>query len=386
MEPNPRHFGQQEKFPWFGSILPWSAAIRERPHKSPRSSHLGIMVDLPRDTLVKVTSRTGGWLHVEVTYGGKQYKGYVSRELIGPVSASLSGYMYALQSEDWREAARKLDCLRDEEILACLHVLSPAQLAYMTQGALLAMPLHRRVTGPIARLDRAAYNLGSTLVTAQKQLDTVQEQFRVDIIPREGWGALSPDKSKGWHEYPKSAPLPLDRIVVHHTADPLSQTVKQLESKERKAGYADMPYHFVITSDGKIHEGRPIHVVGAHAGEITGNKDITKDPDYGAIGIVVTGDFESRMENAWSPDKPTRRQLESLQRLINHLLSTYGIKPANILKHSQVKRSGKPKVCPGQHLSPHVDASRGVAQKALEELAGAERALATLKRQAAQLK
>jgi hypothetical protein len=386
MAPNPKYFSQQKTFPWFGSILPWSAALRERPSKSPQSSHLGIMVDLPRDTLVKVTGRTGGWLHVEVTYGSAQYKGYISQELVGRASASLSGYVHALQQEDWREAAKQLDCLRDEELLACLSVLTPSQLAYTTQGALLAMPLHRRVTGPIARMSRAAYDLGSRLAAAQKQLEAVEEQFGVDVIPREDWGALPPDKSKGWDEYPKNAPLPLDRIVVHHTADPLSQTVKQLESKERNAGYADMPYHFVITSDGKLYEGRSINIVGAHAGELKGNKDITKDPDYGAIGIVVTGDFESRLENAWSPDKPTKQQLGSLQRLINHLLHTYGIKTTNIIKHSQVKRSGRPKVCPGQYLSPHVDASRGVAQKALEELAAAGRALAALKKQAAQLK
>src|SRR5690606_9795954 len=133
------------------------------------------------------------------------------------------------------------------------------------------------VTGVITRLNQAAFTAGLQLWSAQKDFELEQAKFHVDVISREAWGALAPDKSKGWDEYPKNAPLPLTRIIVHHTADPLEQTVKELESKELKAGYADMPYHFVITKDGKIYEGRPMDVVGAHAGEFKNNKDIKKD-------------------------------------------------------------------------------------------------------------
>jgi hypothetical protein len=268
-----------------------------------------------------------------------------------------------------------------------LVVLSPSELAFMMQGALLSMPgSHMRVSALITRVKPFAGAIGFRLAAAQKNLDAARARFQVDIVPRADWGARPPDKSKGWDEYPKNAPLPLNRIVVHHTADPLKQTARELQDKEMKGPYADMPYHFVITANGTIHEGRPIDVVGAHAGELAGNTDITKDPDYGSIGIVVTGDFESRVENLWRPDKPTEQQLESLQRLINHLVLKYGINPANVLKHSEVKRSGKPKVCPGQHLSPHVDASKPEAQRALNALVDAEALLDAISKEASRLK
>lgn len=349
---------------------------------------------------MKVIGREGGWLRVEVSLGGGVRNGYVSRELIAPApvatarspskgaaSRQATPYELALAAKDWCAAAKLLNDLPEADRLGRLMVLSPSELAYMMQGALLSMPgSHMRVSALITRVNPFAGAIGVRLAAAQKNLDEVRARLQVEVIPRSDWGARPPDKSKGWDEYPKNAPLPLTRIVVHHTADPLKQTARELQDKEMKAGYADMPYHFVITADGQIHEGRAIDVVGAHAGEFKDNKDITKDPDYGSIGIVVTGDFESRVENLWRPDKPTAQQLESLQRLINHLVWKYGISPANVLKHSEVKRDGKPKVCPGENLSPHVDASRLEAQRALKALADAEALLTAIGKEALLLK
>ncbi|HXI26253.1 MAG TPA: DUF4157 domain-containing protein [Pyrinomonadaceae bacterium] len=203
-----------------------------------------------------------------------------------------------------------------------------------------------------AQLDR------KSLDEAEQSLREVEAKrsAKVKIGTRASWGAAAPDKSKGWDEYDAGKPLPLYRIIVHHTADPLKQTVKELQDKEMKAGYADMPYHFVITSDGAISEGRAIEVVGAHAGDIPGNKDIKKDPDWGSIGIVLTGDFESRKENLWSPDKPTSAQLSSLKTLTERLMQKYSIPATSIFKHSEVRPS--PTACPGKNLAPEVERIR----------------------------
>ena len=117
--------------------------------------------------------------------------------------------------------------------------------------------------------------------------------------------------------------------------------------------------------------------MGAHAGQFEGNKDKKKDPDYGSIGIVVCGDFESRVQNAWRPDKPTPSQLQALQRLLNHLAQEYQIDPSKILRHSEVKRDGKPKVCPGANLSVHLDAMKKKVGDFLTEWESAERELKT---------
>ncbi len=100
---------------------------------------------------------------------------------------------------------------------------------------------------------------------------------------------------------------------------------------------------------------------------------------------MVTGDFESRKENFWSPDKPTAQQLKSLKQLIQYLVWNYRIAPSQVLKHSEVKRDGKPKVCPGEHLSPHVDASKLAVQQALAEYRAAEEALQAVEKEAAKL-
>lgn len=379
--------------PWVGRVLPWSAALRDRPYRTARS-YQGILADLPRGTLVTVTGREGGWLRIEVTPGNGLLRGYVSQELIGYVAPGLSAppqrvtrYRTAVALQDWLQAARLLNELRDADVLTLLRELSAPQLAQLKQGALRAPRVLQRVTQPIDRLNPSAGTLGGRLAQAHRRLDTLRARFQITVIPRASWGARAPDKSKGWDEYPQNAPLPLQRIVVHHTAEPQRQTARQLQDKEMDtAGYSDMPYHFVITGDGRIHEGREIGVVGAHAGLIPGNTDIRRDPDYGSIGIVVTGDFESRIQNAWRPDTPTAGQLESLQLLVNHLVQNYRLDPARILKHRDVDRGGNATVCPGGRLAPHVDAIRARTQATLEELAAAEAQLAAADREAARLR
>jgi hypothetical protein len=78
----------QETFPWTGRIVPWSAALRKQPRKTPREPSLA---DLPRDTRLKVVGREGGWLRVEVSLGGGMCNGYVSQELIATAPAATAG-------------------------------------------------------------------------------------------------------------------------------------------------------------------------------------------------------------------------------------------------------------------------------------------------------
>ncbi|WP_157774737.1 peptidoglycan recognition protein family protein [Melittangium boletus] len=377
-----------------GKVLNWSAALRDKPYKNPRGTYQGILADLPRDTRVTVVGKEQGWLRIDVTRDGRLLKGYVSQELIGYVSPKLAvaprklaQYQAALAANDWLDAATLLNGFKDTDVLVLLKKLSAPQLAQMKQGAIRGLLIPLRVAQPIELLNPFASIVGSKLARAHQQLEALRVQFQATVISREQWGARPPDKSKGWDEYPKNASLPLYRIVVHHTAEPQHQTARQLQDKEMDdAGYSDMPYHFVITGNGKIHEGREMDVVGAHAGLIKGNKDIKKDPDYGSIGIVLTGDFESRIQNGWSPDTPTNAQLTSLQLLVNHLVQQYQLDPANILKHRDVERGGKVTVCPGGKLASHVDLIRTRTQKTVKELAEAEAQLAAAEQEAAKLK
>lgn len=384
-------------FPWTGKILPWSAALRARPERSAGSPTQGVLADVPRHTQVKVLGWENGWLRVEVQVGHRRLQGYISQELVRrisapsvaegqgrartgrfePVPAPLREAEEALETGRWQEAVRLLERVEDAQLQAWLEVQSAVAQAYLVQGAALARPPSGRRVLELVRKQRPfACIFGLELARTQTQLESLEAALRVEVIPRESWGALPPDKRKGWHEYPSNAPLPLNRIVVHHTADPIGQTLQELEAKVRGDGYADLPYHFIITMDGRIHEGRSIKAVGAHAGEFHANTDIKKDPDYGALGIALTGDFEPREMNAWLlADKPTRKQIESLQRLLNHLAWKYEIPPRNILKHSEVKRDGKPKKCPGVNLAHHVESCVRRTQETLRDLESASRAL-----------
>jgi N-acetyl-anhydromuramyl-L-alanine amidase AmpD len=113
--------------------------------------------------------------------------------------------------------------------------------------------------------------------------------------------------------------------------------------------------------------------VGAHAGEIKGNKDITKDPDYGSIGIVLTGDFESRMANGWTPDKPSPQQLASLQTLLNRLTREYEIDPKSIVRHRDIEPGHT--VCPGQGMDGVAEGDQDQTRKAHQALQQAQREL-----------
>lgn len=391
-EPTP---GERTSYPWMGKVLAWSAVLRAQPIRHPSATYHGRLIDIPRDTPVTVLGQEQGWLKLEVTVKDKPYKGYVSAELIEYVAPKLNAstdkvalYRAFVQSGFWNGAVGLLTTFSEKDRQTLLQELGSAELAAAMRAALLLPSLYApsqlfepsarsRVTDLITQLNPTAAATGQRWANATQKLREVEGQAWVSVVSREAWGAREHKQDDKWVEYPSDAPLPLTNIVIHHTADPLNQTVKELQDKEMNDGYSDMPYHFVITSDGRIHEGRVIGAVGAHAGEIAGNTDIKKDPDYGSVGIVLTGDFESRKENLWSPDKPTAAQRESLQRLLNHLVAEYAIPPQQILRHSQVKRSGKPKVCPGANLSLYIDAMKAKATGYLAQRAAAQQELQT---------
>lgn len=96
----------------------------------------------------------------------------------------------------------------------------------------------------------------------------------------------------------------LKKIIVHCSASDLAlhddpQVIKDWHVKEN--GWNDIGYHYVITKDGNVHQGRPLKEVGAHCmGE-----------NLWSVGICLTGEHE------FSPD-----QFFSLAWLINHLLES----------------------------------------------------------------
>lgn len=283
----------RSSYPWIGRTLPSSAVLREKPVKNPRATYTGRIIDIPQDTIVMVLGGEHGWLELEATVDGKLYKGYVSQELIQYVSPKLNAstnsvaqYRAFVALGAWSLAVGLLTTFSETDRQFLLKELDSVQLARVMSEALLPMPIldvifrpgilnqtsaRQRVIRTITELNPTAAAAGRRWAAAHVNRMEIRAKAAVSVISRAAWGALARKEDKDWYEYPADAPLPLSNIVVHHTTDSLKQTVKELQVKEMDDGYSDMPYHFVITWDGAIHEGRSIGALGAHAGEFKGN-------------------------------------------------------------------------------------------------------------------
>ncbi|PIQ08098.1 MAG: hypothetical protein COW71_13485 [Ignavibacteriales bacterium CG18_big_fil_WC_8_21_14_2_50_31_20] len=168
-------------------------------------------------------------------------------------------------------------------------------------------------------------------------------------------------------EYNVTSTCPLHYIILHHSALKEQPGIKIIEYYHtQKFGYDDIGYHFIIEKDGSIYEGRSIKYMGAHAGQTKEANQLADsiregksnllikealklDPDYGAIGICLDGNF-----NLYEPNS---EQLNSLKLLLRQLKKEYSIENGNILMHAEVKSKiiekrgltfiGKETVCPG---------------------------------------
>ncbi|MDD5627951.1 MAG: peptidoglycan recognition family protein [Elusimicrobia bacterium] len=151
------------------------------------------------------------------------------------------------------------------------------------------------------------------------------------ILPRSAWGAQPARKPY--------EPMPADRITVHHTEsgrildrEEAADELLSIQSfHQRGRGWVDIGYHFIIDGAGRIWEGRPLAVIGAHV----------RDRNEGNLGISLMGDFHKPQRQ-----KPTAAQLESLTALARWLASAYGIPAERILGHRDQDQT----TCPGDNL------------------------------------
>jgi N-acetyl-anhydromuramyl-L-alanine amidase AmpD len=151
----------------------------------------------------------------------------------------------------------------------------------------------------------------------------------ININPRSTWNAAEPRPFK------QHVP---ERITIHHEgtkfekSDDAAKHIKNVQTwgmgKDRN--WIDIPYHFLIASNGNIYEGRNIFTVGETATEY--------DPT-GHLLITCLGNFEEQ--------DVSEEQLESLIRLIAYCCNQYQISPETIASH---KDYSDQTVCPGKNL------------------------------------
>jgi N-acetylmuramoyl-L-alanine amidase len=145
----------------------------------------------------------------------------------------------------------------------------------------------------------------------------------VDIISRSKWKARDPilnDSSRSYERYTGKLEDILYGIVVHHSGNSNLHTMKEVQDLHiDKKGAADIRYHYGIDLQGRIFEGRPIDVKGAHV----------DGANTGKIGIVLLADLDEQWINFdefwidFNDDDLTPQMESALLKLIGHLNSQY---------------------------------------------------------------
>ncbi len=92
----------------------------------------------------------------------------------------------------------------------------------------------------------------------------------------------------------------IERVVIHHSASGRSTTFAQIRRWHVERGFSDIGYHFVVLANGRIRQGRPLPVTGAHA----------RGKNSTSIGICAVGD-NTRADRRW-----TSAQEEALAELV----------------------------------------------------------------------
>lgn len=84
----------------------------------------------------------------------------------------------------------------------------------------------------------------------------------------------------------------IDYVVVHHSASKRSTTFEEVREWHLAKGWKDIGYHFFIDGKAKLHYGRPIDQIGAHA----------KGHNSNSIGICIAGD-NTKDRSSWTADQ-----------------------------------------------------------------------------------
>ncbi len=153
------------------------------------------------------------------------------------------------------------------------------------------------------------------------------------IIPGEAWGSV-PMPNTGRAQT-------ITHITLHHQGetwnparDPAEYLPKLQSWSRTTRRWADIPYHYVISPDGRIYAARPE--------SIAGETNTEYDP-RGHLLIMVLGNFEEV--------EPTPQALAAVAELMAWSAQRLKLGVDSIATH---KDHSKQTVCPGKHLYRHV--------------------------------
>ncbi len=166
------------------------------------------------------------------------------------------------------------------------------------------------------------------------------------VIARTQWTSAKPDLR---YKKPMNG---VQRITIHHSA--LNSTnllskdsvARQLEGIRRThtartdgangSHWIDIGYHYIIDPAGRIWEGRPVAIEGAHV----------SDTNPHNLGIMLMGNF--------SQHRPTAAALGSLDNFVASQMRRYRVPIRSVYTHQELK----PTECPGTYLQQYMRTTR----------------------------
>jgi N-acetyl-anhydromuramyl-L-alanine amidase AmpD len=161
------------------------------------------------------------------------------------------------------------------------------------------------------------------------------------VVPRAAWNAKPVLPHAKRHE--------IRYVTIHHTGtaqnhqvsletklqnlQSWSQRADKLWDGRDKPAWPDIPYHYYISTDGRIGEAREAVYVG--------DTNTEYDPT-GHLLIVVEGSFDT--------EEPTEAQILSLRRMTLWAAEHYRVPGERVMGHSDYARTS----CPGLNLHMEV--------------------------------
>lgn len=166
------------------------------------------------------------------------------------------------------------------------------------------------------------------------------EMGRLRLIPRTAWTRERPDVG---NTNPMNG---IQAITVHHDGMPPEIIRTQAEAASRlelirnshvqSRGWADIGYHLIVDPQGRIWQGRPMNLQGAHV----------KDCNPHNLGVLMMGNFEEQ--------HPTREALATLDQLLAQQAMVNRVPFSAIRTHQEWASTA----CPGRHLQAYMVATR----------------------------
>ena len=167
------------------------------------------------------------------------------------------------------------------------------------------------------------------------------------VRPRSAWSARA---GRGC----SSDPATKYRFTIHHTemagGSDVRATLRSIQAFHMDSrGWCDVGYHFLIDQSGVIWEGRPLEILGAHAGDPARNR--------GNVGISFIGCFDDdECGGIGGPRRPSAASIEAAGRLVRRLSTRFGI----TVSTSTLKghRDHISTTCPGDNLYSRLEEIR----------------------------